>query len=143
MNNQLGEFFKTTVGVRQGCLLSPILFNLVLPKIMQETLHDHHTSTSFGGRPLCNLRFVDDIDLMGGSNYELQALTNRLVHRAMAYKIENSTEKSKIVTNSTNNLSADIGMNGQELEDVTSSKYLGATLSKDGTCSAEVCIRIV
>ena len=33
-------------------------------------------------------------------------------------------------------------MNGQKLEEVTSFKYLGATLGKDGTCSAEVHIRI-
>ena len=45
------------------------------------------------------------------------------------------------MTNITNN-SADISMNDQELEEVTSFKYLGATLCKDGTFSAEVCIRI-
>ena len=53
LNSQLGEFFKTTVSVRQGCILSPILFNLFLESIMQETLHtkllcisymDHKTS---------------------------------------------------------------------------------------------------
>ena len=52
LNSQLGEFVRTTVGVCQGCFLSPILFNLFLEKIMQETLHDHHTSTSIGGRPM-------------------------------------------------------------------------------------------
>ena len=55
LNRHLGEFFKTTVGVRQGCLLSPILFNLSLQKITNETPHDHHTSVSIGGRPICNL----------------------------------------------------------------------------------------
>ena len=56
--------------------------------------------------------------------------------------MEVSTEKSNIRTNSTNNISADIRMIGQNLEEVTSFKYLGATLCKDGTCSTEVCIRI-
>ena len=53
-----------------------------------------------------------------------------------------SIEKRKIMTKSMDDISADIGMNGQRLEEVTSFKYLGATLCKDGTCSAEVCIRI-
>ena len=51
-------------------------------------------------------------------------------------------ETSKIMINSTNNISADISMNSQKLEYVTSFKYLRATLCKDGTCSAEVRIRI-
>ena len=56
LNSQLGEFFKTTVGVRQEFLLSSILLNLFLAKIMQETLYDHHTSISIGRRPVRNLR---------------------------------------------------------------------------------------
>ena len=56
--------------------------------------------------------------------------------------MEVRTEKSKIITNSTNNISADISMNGQNLEGVTRFKYLRATLCKDGTFSAEVRIRI-
>ena len=112
LNSQLGGgIFKTTVGVRQGCLLAPVLFNLFLEKIMQETLHDHDTSISIGGRPICNLRFVDDIDLMGGSNDELQDFTNKLVDMVTC-EMEVSTEKSKIMTNSANNISADIIMNG-------------------------------
>ena len=55
---------------------------------------------------------------------------------------KSAQKKSKIMTNSMNSISADISMNGQKLEEVTSFKYLGATLCKDGTCSAEVLIRI-
>ena len=100
---------------------------------MQETLHDHHTSISFGGRPICNQRFADDIDIMGGSNGDLQDLLSRFVDGTTAYGMEVSTGKSKVMTQSTNNISADISMNGQKLEEVISFKYLGAALRKDGT----------
>ena len=86
---------------------------------MQKRLHDHHTSISIGGRPICNLRFAGDIDLIDGGYGELQDLTNRLVDRATAYGMKVSTEKSKIMTNNTNNISAGIIMNGQELEEMT------------------------
>ena len=56
--------------------------------------------------------------------------------------MEVSTEKSKIMTNSANEISADVSMNGQGLEEVTSFKYLRATLCKDGICSVEISIRI-
>ena len=97
---------------------------------MQETLNDHHTSISIGRRPLCNLRFADDIDLTDGSNGELQDFTNRLVDGATAYGTEVSTEKSKIMTNSSNKTSEGINMQGQKSEEVTSLKYLGAILPR-------------
>ena len=57
-------------------------------------------------------------------------------------EIEGSTENSKIMTNSTKDIGADISMNVQKLEDVTSFVYLGATRCKDGTCSADIRIGI-
>ena len=77
---------------------------------------------------------------MDGSNGELQDLTNRLVDEAKAYGVEVSTEKSKIMINSTNNISADISTNSQKLEEVTSS--IRETLSKNGTLSSDVRNRI-
>ena len=92
---------------------------------------------------MCNLQFADNIDFMGGSSGELHDFTNMLIDRARASRMEVSTERSNIMINSTNNISADISINGQSLEEVTNLKYLGATLCKDDTCSAEICIRIV
>ena len=57
--------------------------------------------------------YADDIDLTGGSSSELRDLTNRLVDRATAYRMEVSTEKNKIMTNSKNNISIVISMNSQ------------------------------
>ena len=61
-------------------------------------------------RPICNLRFADDIAVTSGSNSELQDLTNRLVERATAYEMENTTDKREIMTNNKNNISEDISM---------------------------------
>ena len=63
-----------------------------------------------------------------GSSGELQDLTpERLVRRATPYGMEVSTEKkSKIMTNSTNNISVDITVNSQKLEEVTSFKTPGS-----------------
>ena len=96
---------------------------MLLERIVQEALHDHHISISNGGRPICNPRFADDIELMSGNTGELHDLANRLVDRARAHGIDVSTEKSKAMTNSMNNISADVSMNGQTLEEVISFKW--------------------
>ena len=59
-----GQMFKTTVGVRQGCILSTVLFNLFLKEIMAGIQDEHISTISIGGRNLSNLRFADDIDLI-------------------------------------------------------------------------------
>ena len=55
INNVLSEGFPTQVGVRQGCLLSPCLFNLFLKEIMTEALKNFEGTISVGGRNINNL----------------------------------------------------------------------------------------
>ena len=88
LNNMTGDFFLTIVGVRQGCLLSPVLFNIFLEQIMQDTLQNHKSTISIGSREISNLKFADDIDLIAGSNAELQELRNRLVEDSKEYRME-------------------------------------------------------
>ena len=64
MNGNTGERFRTTVGIRQGCLLSPTLFNIFLDRIMSAALEEHDGKVSIGGRTITNLRFADDIDAL-------------------------------------------------------------------------------
>ena len=64
MNGSMGEWFRTTVGVRQGCLLSPTFFNIFLERIMSDALEEHDGKVSIGGRNINNLRFADNIDAL-------------------------------------------------------------------------------
>ena len=61
-NGSTGDWSRTTVGVKPGCLLSPTLFNIFLERIMADALEDHKSSVGIGGRTISNLRFADDID---------------------------------------------------------------------------------
>ena len=119
-NSSIGDWFRTRVGVLQGCLLSPTLFNIFLGKIMTDALEDHEGTGSFGGRAITNLRFADDIDGLAGEEEELAKLAERLDKASTAYGTEISAEKTELMTNKTSGNNTEIKMNGQKLETVTS-----------------------
>lgn len=64
-NNQLGDFFETTVGVCQGCSLVPALVNILEKCAIQNILYNHFTSVSISARLPCKQHVVDDIDMSG------------------------------------------------------------------------------
>ena len=70
-NSSIEDWFRTTVGVQQGCLLSPTFFNIFLERITIDTLRDHEGTVSIGGRTITNLRFTDDINGLAGEEEEL------------------------------------------------------------------------
>ena len=70
MNDNMDEWFRTTVGVRQGYLLSPTLFKIFLERIMSDALEDHDGKVSIGGRNITNLPFADDIDAQAEEEQE-------------------------------------------------------------------------
>ena len=71
-NGSIGDWFQTTVGVRQGCLPSPTLFKIFLDRIMTDALEDHEGTVSIGGRTITNLCLADDIDGLAGEEKNWQ-----------------------------------------------------------------------
>ena len=136
INGSIGERFRTTVGVRQGCLLSP-----TLERIMSDALEENDGTLSIGCRNITNLRFTDDIDALVEGGQELDALVESLVKICTMYKMEISAENTKLMTNSANGIQREIKVKGQRLGIVTSFKYIGAVVS-DGGCKPEILSRI-
>ena len=141
LNGDIGDWFRTTVGVRQGCLLSPTLFNIFLERIMTDALEDHQGTVSIGGRTITNLLFADGIDGLAGKEEELASLVDRLDKTSAAFGMEISAEKTKLMTNNANGISIDIRINGEKLDEVVSFKYLGAVVTDQGS-KPEVLSRI-
>ena len=66
---------KSGKGVRQGCILSPCVFNLYAESIMWNAgLDKAQAAVKIAGRNINNLRYVDDTTLMAESKEELKSL---------------------------------------------------------------------
>ena len=97
-NGSTGECFRTTVGVRQGCLLSPTLFNIFLERIMCEALDDHEGIVSIGVRLITDFRFAYAIVV--NTEEETGVLVDRLDTTTTRYKMEIGPDK--VMTNNPN-----------------------------------------
>ena len=128
-NSSIGDWFRTAVGVRQGCLLSPTLFNIFLERIMTDALEDCECTVSIKGKTITNFRFADDIDGLAGEEEELAKSVERLDKASTAYGVEISAEKTKLrMTNNTSGINTDIEVTRQKFETVTSFMYLGSVI---------------
>ena len=69
------DWFQIGKGVRQGCILSPCLFNFYPEYIMRNTgLEEAQAGIKIAGRNINNLRYADDTTLMAESEKELKGL---------------------------------------------------------------------
>ena len=69
------DWFKIGKGIRQGCILSPCLFNFYAEYIMQNAgLDEAKAGIKTAGRNINNLRYTDDTTLMAESKEELKSL---------------------------------------------------------------------
>ena len=73
------DWFQIGKGVRQGCILSPCLFNFYAEHIMRNAgLEETQAGIKIAGRNINNLRYADDTTLMAESEEELKSLFRRV-----------------------------------------------------------------
>ena len=95
------DWFQIGKGVRQGCILSPCLFNLHAEYIMRNTgLEEAQAGIKIAGRNVNNLRYADDTTLMAENEEELKILFMRVKVESEKVGLKLNIQKTKIMASS-------------------------------------------
>jgi len=130
-------------GVRQGCPLSPLLFNIYIDELMREAVEDTEEGIKVGGKLIKALRFADDQAMLASSENELQQVMDRLNTTSAKYNMKINTKKTKVMKISKDKeASISIIIDGEEIEQVKEFCYLGSLISSDAKCHKEIRRRI-
>ena len=93
------DWFQIGKGVRQGCILSPCLFNLYAEYIMRNTgLEETQAGIKISGRNINNLRYADDTTLMAESEEKRKSLLMKAKEESEKVGLKLNIEETKIMT---------------------------------------------
>ena len=92
------DWFQIGKGVRQGCMLSPYLFNFYAEYIMRNTgLEETQAGIKISRRNINNLRYADDTTLMAESEEELKTLLMKVNEESEKVGLKLNIQKTKIM----------------------------------------------
>ena len=90
------DWFQMGQGVRQGCILSPCLFNLYAEYIMRNArLDEAQAGIKIAGRNINNLRYADDTILMAESEEEPKSLLMKVKKESEKVGLKLNIQKNK------------------------------------------------
>ena len=92
------DWFQIRKGVREGCILSPCLFNFYAEYIMRNAgLEEAQAGIKISGRKIKNLRHTDDTTLMAESEEELKSLLMKVKEESEKVGLKLNIQKTKIM----------------------------------------------
>ena len=101
------DWFQIGKGVRQGCILSPCIFNLYAEYITRSTgLDEAQAGIKIAGRNINNLRYADDTTLMAESEEELKSLLMKVKEESEKVGLHLNIQKTKIMASGPNHFMA-------------------------------------
>ena len=133
INRSVTDPFQSYRGVRQGCVLSPLLFNIFiddLPHIFDKSSRP----VSLNGHKINCLMYADDIVLLSETKEGLQKSLDQLsVYSENWYlKINQKKTKTMIFQKHATNKNINVVFNQIRLEEVKQFKYLGTIITSTG-----------
>src|ERR1700733_8676094 len=99
IEGELSEPGKIGRGVRQGCPLSPILFNIYIEEIVREALEEVNEGIKVGERQIKALIFADDQAMLAGGQEGLQKIMDSLNKKSIEYDMKINIKKTKVMKN--------------------------------------------
>lgn len=143
VDGEVSDQIEIMRGVRQGCVLSPLLFNLYSEAIFQEALHGKHQGIILNGTIVNNLRYADDTILLANTLEDLQQLLNCVADRSRAMGLKLNISKTKwLVVSKQKDIIGRLEYEGKPIERVQFHKYLGCLLNADWDATQEIRSRI-
>ena len=139
-SNHLSENFKTTTGVKQGCILSPTLFAIYMNDLV-DNFDDSCDPVELNSTKVSCLMYADDIVLLSNSAVGLQNLLNKLEQFCDRWNLVVNVQKTKImIFNKTGRLMKHMPFiyKNYHIELVNEYKYLGIIFKPSGTFTAAV-----
>lgn len=136
MDGGEGEWFPVTTGLRQGCVMSPSLFNVYMDAMMRKVTDDGvDGGVRVGRERVMDLDFADDVALLADTWLVLVGLVVRMEEVTQRFGINISVKKSEVmcIGRGAENLNVeDLEFRGQTMKQVEEFIYLGSTITSDG-----------